>query len=49
MADYFEQGAATGAETSGATNGAAPATNGDAPMDDEIMVSCTDDVHDQVC
>ena len=41
MADYWESGAnATGTEASGAaTNGAAqPATNGDAAMDDEILV-----------
>lgn len=37
MADYWETGAATGAETA-ATGAAQPATNGDATMDEEILV-----------
>lgn len=41
MADYFE----TGANAAGAEAGAAaPATNGDAAMDDEIMVSCSSEI-----
>lgn len=39
MVDYWNSGTTT--ETGAATNGAAPAaaTNGDANMDDEILVS----------
>jgi THO complex subunit 4 len=40
MVDYWQNGTAT-TETDGAANGAAqPAANGDANMDDEILVSC---------
>jgi hypothetical protein len=42
MADYFETGAnAAGTETGAAAGGAATTANGDAAMDDEIMVSHT--------
>jgi THO complex subunit 4 len=46
MADYWESGnAATGTETAGA---AQPAANGDANMDDEILVSPNDVIYPRV-
>jgi THO complex subunit 4 len=48
MADYFETGVnAAGAEA--AVGGVAAATNGDAAMDDEIMVSYTAQIYSEVC